>query len=193
MAGHAHLMSKTIHQDQWNPGDQWEYTYNNHMATGITTTRYGGERFAMEYDAVGNQVLRRDRQDDRTMAMTYDSSNRITEVRDQDTGSTLGLYSYDHQGFRVRKWAYRKTTSGPVSREHAVEVLYPSMYFGLEKRIDIDTGREIPGSQYAVNNVYVNGVRVAAVLPNGKSGYQGMTLELSKDKKVRDAETVGKQ
>jgi len=66
----------------------------------------------------------------------------------------------------VRKVA-RETTGG-----HAIdtEVLYPSMYFGLEKK-RYDNGGDVENSHSAVNNVYLNGVRVAAVLPSGKAFY----------------------
>ena len=50
------------------------------------------------------------------------------------------------------------------------EVLYPSMYFGLEKK-RYDNGGDVENSHCAVNNVYLNGVRIAAVLPSGKAFY----------------------
>jgi hypothetical protein len=45
------------------------------------------------------------------------------------------------------------------------EVLYPSMYFGLEKK-RYSSGGDVANSHCAVNNVYLNGIRVAAVLPS---------------------------
>jgi RHS repeat-associated protein len=44
------------------------------------------------------------------------------------------------------------------------------MYFGLERQLD-NGGRVIRDTTYAVNNVYLNGVRIAAVLPNGSARY----------------------
>ena len=44
------------------------------------------------------------------------------------------------------------------------------MYFGLEKQRDSE-GVLIENSSYAVNNVYLNGVRIAAVIPSGEARY----------------------
>jgi len=46
--------------------------------------------------------------------------------------------------------------------EQEVEVLNPSMYFAVEKK---------DGGSCSVNNVYLNGVRVASVLPDGEARY----------------------
>ncbi|MDY6933159.1 MAG: RHS repeat-associated core domain-containing protein [Spirochaetota bacterium] len=51
-----------------------------------------------------------------------------------------------------------------------VEILYPSMYFGIEKHRD-EQGMLIDDTTYAVNNIYLNGVRVAAVIPSGDARY----------------------
>jgi len=99
--------------------------------------------------------------------MEYDSYNRITRVTSPDAGDELvGQYWYDDQGFRVRKVG-RREVSGET---RDIEVLYPSMYFGIEKH-RTTSGDEIPGSVYAVNNIYVDGVRVAAVIPSGDARY----------------------
>ncbi len=44
------------------------------------------------------------------------------------------------------------------------------MYFGYERQLDSD-GMEIRNTTFSVNNVYLNGVRIAAVLPDGQSRY----------------------
>ncbi len=46
--------------------------------------------------------------------------------------------------------------------EQEVEVLNPSMYFAVEKK---------DGGSCGVNNIYLNGVRVAGVLPDGEARY----------------------
>jgi hypothetical protein len=78
----------------------------------------------------------------------------------------------DPQGFRVRKIA--KSPRPPLVKggeeEKIVEVIYPSMYFGYERQLDND-GMLINNTTFSVNNVYLNGVRIAAVLPNGSARY----------------------
>ncbi|MBN2040035.1 MAG: hypothetical protein JW864_08350, partial [Spirochaetes bacterium] len=62
--------------------------------------------------------------------MEYDSSNRLVRVTNPDAGNELiGRYWYDDQGFRVRKIG-RREVSGQT---RDIEVIYPSMYFGIEK------------------------------------------------------------
>jgi len=82
------------------------------------------------------------------------------------TGTKVGEYFYDDQGFRVRK------ISADIANgaEAQVEVLYPSMYFCIEKQRD-SSGNEIPNTAYACNNIYLNGIRIAASLPNGECQY----------------------
>ena len=83
--------------------------------------------------------------------------NRIKKVVDPDTGDMMGEYEYDDQGFRVRKFVSKQTDKG----ERDLEILYPSMYFGVERDYK-KNGKKVE-SVSAVNNVYLNGVRVAAV------------------------------
>ena len=44
------------------------------------------------------------------------------------------------------------------------------MYFGMERQLNGD-GTVISNTSYAVNNVYMNGVRVAAIMANGNARY----------------------
>ena len=97
--------------------------------------------------------------------MDYDASNRIRKVTD-GSNQVVGEYYYDDQGFRVRKVS-RRTVAG---EDRQIEVLYPSMYFGIEKQYTTG-GTEIEESHCAVNNVYLNGVRVAVVAPSGQALY----------------------
>jgi len=170
----------------------YAYGGNNHAVTGITSS-LTGERYRMSYDAVGNMTLQSGPQAPQTpleggltaKAMEYDSYNRITKVTNPDAGNeVVGQYWYDDQagnltsmsfpalptscgsGFRVRKLAKRKV----AGEDRQVEVLYPSMYFGLEKH-RTTAGTEIPNTTYAVNNIYLDGVRIAAVIPNGDARY----------------------
>ncbi|MFH0975078.1 MAG: RHS repeat-associated core domain-containing protein [Spirochaetota bacterium] len=83
-------------------------------------------------------------------------------------------------GFRVRKVA--KRVVGSETRQ--VEVLYPSMYFGLEKQRD-SAGAEVPNSVYSVNNIYLDGVRIAAVIPSGDARYY-LTDQVDSVKVVAD-------
>jgi RHS repeat-associated protein len=98
--------------------------------------------------------------------MTYDSENRIREVTDANH-DFIGKYWYDDQGFRVRKLA-KKIVDG---EEHRVEVLYPSMYFGIEQQRRISDGYAVPNTRSAVSNIYVNGVRFAAISSGNKTRY----------------------
>ena len=134
----------------------------------ILKTRHpsGASRFVMDYDACGNMVYQEDNQEGVKKQLHYDAFNRISEVRDPDSGRLIGEYHYDDGGFRVRKLA-RRMMEG---EEKLVEVLYPSMYFGVETQRTCE-GQEIPDTSYAVNNIYVNGVRVAAVIPSGAARY----------------------
>ncbi len=145
--------------------DAWSYSYDNHAATAITTTR-AGARFAMEYDAAGNMIRQADGAKDMAKQMAYDSYNRIRSVTDEHNGNLKGQYWYDDQGFRVRRLA-RQEIDG---REQEVELLYPSMYFAVESHRN-GHGRARPETACAVNNIYLNGVRIAAALPDGQARY----------------------
>jgi RHS repeat-associated protein len=91
-----------------------------------------------------------------------------------------GIRHFLWLGFRVRKLA--KRVVGGENRQ--VEVLYPSMYFGLEKQKD-STGSELPNSVYSVNNIYLEGVRIAAVIPSGDARYY-LTDQVNSVKVVAD-------
>ena len=54
--------------------------------------------------------------------------------------------------------------------EITFELTYASKYMGLEVQKD-DQGQEIPDSYSVSNNVYLNGVRIAVVVPTGESLY----------------------
>gem|GEM_PF-834735 len=172
-AANGNLMSKTMYDSEGLYGpvatgpdtDTWTYDYANHAATSIDTTAQGSERFTMEYDASGNMIHQHDAQKSKSKTMDYDASNRIRKVTD-GTNQVVGEYYYDDQGFRVRKVS-RRTVAG---EDRQIEVLYPSMYFGIEKQYTAG-GAEIEESHCAVNNVYLNGVRVAVVAPSGQALY----------------------
>ncbi|MBN2400996.1 MAG: peptidoglycan DD-metalloendopeptidase family protein [Spirochaetes bacterium] len=177
--------------------DSLQYTYgaNNHAVTSITSRLTSEEKYAMQYDACGNMVGQTNPQPPpgqgpdsplsggatiATKEMQYDSYNRITRVTNTDTSEVVGQYWYDDQGFRVRKVA--KRVVGGEDRQ--VEVLYPSMYFGLEKQRD-SGGTEVPNSVYSVNNIYLEGVRIAAVIPSGDARYY-LTDQVDSVKVVAD-------
>ena len=90
--------------------------------------------------------------------MTYDSLNRVRKVTDPDTGKVLGKYDYDDQGFRVRRMAEK---AGPDGIVRKVELQYHNQYYGFERQLD-NSGTEIPGTHSGVNNIYLNGNRIAA-------------------------------
>ncbi len=177
----GNLMGKTISERAGSPTappveDSWTYTYENHAVKSIASesTAYTGTRFQMEYDAAGNMTMQTDPLNPpegdltaRTKEMEYDSYNRIRKVTNPDKNDELaGQYWYDDQGFRVRKIARRD--SGLEQR--LVEVLYPSMYFGVERQ-KTPEGDPIPDTGYAVNNIFLGGVRIAAVIPSGDAQY----------------------
>ncbi len=173
----GNLTGKTVYDPiSHSPTDAWSYAYTNHAVTSIDTSKYGTNRFQMTYDAAGNMTGQRDNDKNLAKAMEYDSRNRIRKVTDPDKtrNNDVGEYWYDDGGFRVRKVAKRESTRPPsVKGEElnvSVEILYPSMYFGMERQIN-DHGNVIGNTSYAVNNVYMNGVRIAALMPDGKARY----------------------
>jgi len=168
-AANGNMLSKSIINPATNSvEDRWNYTYANHAVTGITRTGTAapvGSRMTMRYDAGGNMTYQEDTARKKTKEITFDSNNRITEVTDA-AGKVVGQYAYDDQGFRVRKEAAEIINGA----ETKVEVLYPSMYFAIEKQKTPD-GQDIANTSYAVNNIYLNGLRIAASLPNGECQY----------------------
>jgi len=168
--GYAHNGNLT-RKDIMNPADgavtdRWIYHHSNHAATGIDTTAFGNNRFSMNYDDAGNMIYQHDAFKGNKKEMTYDHQNRIAQVTDPDSGILVGSYWYDDQGFRVRKLGLRRDES--TSMDYHQEVLYPSMYFGHEVKRTLE-GALVPDSSTAVNNIYINGLRVAAVAPEGKT------------------------
>ena len=102
--------------------------------------------------------------------IVFDAENRIKKVKD-GAGNLVGEYSYDDQGFRVRKIA----VAGPSTtlrdrRAKFVELIYPSMYYGMERQLR-QNKKVIKNTHSAVNNIFLNGVRIAAVSASGKTQY----------------------
>ncbi len=144
--------------------DRWNYTYRNHAVTEIHSTARGA-RFIMGYDDSGNMTRKRDLYSSLSKEMEYDSRGDIVEVTD-GSGTLKGRYTYDDQGLRVKKRALRVVDG----REKYVEILHPSMYYGLERYTNRD-GTD-PGSGTAeVNHIYVNGIRIAALKPDNTVRY----------------------
>ncbi|MBN2039233.1 MAG: hypothetical protein JW864_04270 [Spirochaetes bacterium] len=164
--------------------DSRTYVYNdgNHATTSVLSASEGDQPvFQMQYDAVGNMTTysvassasdtaKLPWQSGETFTsktMVYDSYNRLVQVSNPDQSNELkGLYWYDDQGFRVRKISRREINE----QIRDVETLYPSMYFGMEKH-RTTSGSEIADTSYSVNNIYLNGVRIAAVIPSGSARY----------------------
>jgi len=144
--------------------DRWSYGYSNHSVTGIDSTLHGADRFFMQYDSAGNMIRQADNYKNLIKEMQYDSNNRIKTVTNPSNGETVGRYWYDDQGFRVHKVS-RREVDGEM-KEH--ELLYTSKYMGIEIQKD-NEGGEIENSYAIVNNIYMNGVRIAAVVPGGNA------------------------
>jgi RHS repeat-associated protein len=138
------------------------YRYENHAVTNVTAGT--ANRYTMRYDACGNMAEQTDMESGVTKRTEYDSQNRQIKARDGD--KTVGEYAYDDQGFRVHKIA-AEIIDGTETK---VEVLYPSMYFAVEKQKTAD-GQDIPNTAYAANNVYLNGIRVAVLTSDKKAQY----------------------
>ncbi|PKA16775.1 hypothetical protein CH363_05060 [Leptospira haakeii] len=139
--------------------DEWNYQYSNHQVTHIDSTQSGNNRLVMSYDSSGNMTYQRDNFKDLTKTITVDSQNRITQVQDA-LSTTIGNYSYDEGGFRVRKRAL--VPSGASLKIQ--EILYPSKFYGLEYSEETNV-------LSSINNVYLNGVRIAALNENGVTAY----------------------
>ncbi|MDY6970477.1 MAG: RHS repeat-associated core domain-containing protein, partial [Spirochaetota bacterium] len=172
----GNLLTKNIFDpDTQNIKDAWNYHYWNHAVNSVDTSDYGADRFVIRYDAVGNMISHIDNANNISKELSYDSSNRIRKVTNPDTGVVVGRYDYDYSGFRLRKRAL-KEIDGEICR---VEVLHPSIYFGIEsvssadsEKNDEDINEDTDEKQYyVVNNIYMNGVRIAAVVPDGKAMY----------------------
>jgi len=76
------------------------YSYTDNLLTGVTGTK----NLSYSYDAVGNAV------GENNFVFTYNENDRLIEVADSSTSTTLGSYTYDGQGRRVKKVANSQTT-----------------------------------------------------------------------------------
>ncbi|WP_243398024.1 SpvB/TcaC N-terminal domain-containing protein [Leptospira kmetyi] len=159
-AKNGNLISKRLHDPaNGNISDEWSYVYNNHQVTNIDSTKTGNDTLTLQYDATGNLTRQRDNAKDLTKNIGIDSQDRIRNIQDGN-GATLGTYWYDEGGFRVRKSALEQKNNQFTN----VEILYPSKFYGLEY---IESENIVT----SVNNVYLNGVRIAAIAENGAMAY----------------------
>jgi len=142
------------------------------------------DRFVMQYDLVGNMLRKEDRQKSLVKDMSFDSYNRVHQVTNATTSEVLGNYTYDDQGFRVQKTAVKELTVNGNPQKCTNHILYPNKYFGMERQYDTG-GTEIPDTYNVVNNIYLNGVRIASVIPNGAGVYY-MTDQVDSVKVVTD-------
>ncbi|MCL8267601.1 hypothetical protein M9Y82_13335 [Leptospira weilii] len=159
-AKNGNLTAKRIHDPASGAiSDEWSYQYTNHQVTNIDSSKSGNDAFVMQYDASGNLTRQRDNAKDLTKRIQVDSQDRITQIQDGNN-AILGNYWYDEGGFRIRK-----SSLEPKNNQFAnVEILYPSKFFGLEF---IESENVIS----SVNNVYLNGVRIAALNEVGALAY----------------------
>lgn len=171
-----------------NLTDQWNYSYTNHQVDSITSSAAGGTRFQLSYNAAGATTRKSDTAGKFSNGsgtglvvkdMTYDSYNRIIQVKESPgpmgaANETVGTYDYDDQGFRVRKTSKQfiaPDASGPgAGTTRIYELEYPCKYFGVERQKDA-SGNVITNTTYAVNNIFLDGVRIAAVVPTGHARY----------------------
>ncbi|WP_232616678.1 RHS repeat-associated core domain-containing protein [Leptospira weilii] len=159
-AKNGNLTAKRIHDPASGAiSDEWSYQYTNHQVTNIDSSKSGNDAFVMQYDASGNLIRQRDNAKDLTKRIQVDSQDRITQIQDGNN-AILGSYWYDEGGFRIRK-----SSLEPKNNQFAnVEILYPSKFYGLEF---IEAENVIT----SVNNVYLNGVRIAALNEVGALAY----------------------
>jgi RHS repeat-associated protein len=162
----GNITTKRTQESATKPlGETYSYAYNNHAVSTIDSS-VTPNRFEFRYDASGNMTYSRDGTKARNIS--FDSNNRIAKVTDDKTGEVQGEYAYDEQGFRIRKTA--KAMTGTDDPSVRVDLIYPSMYFALERKVTVK-GQEIPDTAYAINNIYLNGVRIAATKANGEAKY----------------------
>ncbi|EMJ93443.1 SpvB/TcaC N-terminal domain-containing protein [Leptospira alstonii] len=159
-AKNGNLTSKRIHDPaSGNVTDDWSYLYSNHQVTNIDSSKSGNDTLVMQYDANGNLTRQRDNAKDLTKRISVDSQDRIVQIQDGNN-ATLGTYWYDEGGFRIRK-----SSLEPKNNQFAnTEILYPSKFYGLEFI-------EAENVLTSVNNIYLNGVRVAAMNEAGALAY----------------------
>ncbi|PKA19088.1 hypothetical protein CH377_14790 [Leptospira haakeii] len=159
-AQNGNLTAKRIH----NPADgaitdERIYLYNNHQANYIDSSKYGSGTVTMTYDGSGNMTTQRDAVLNKIKKMEYDSDNRVIRIRDE-SNYTIGRYWYDDGGFRIHKSAL---IPDGAQYKHQ-EILYPSKFYGLEYMDEENVLRSI-------NNIYLNGVRIAALNEEGTAAY----------------------
>ncbi|WP_162265814.1 RHS repeat domain-containing protein, partial [Leptospira alstonii] len=159
-AKNGNLTSKRFHDPASGAiSDEWSYVYSNHQVTNIDSSKSGNDALVMQYDANGNLTRQRDNTKDLTKRISVDSQDRIVQIQDGNN-STVGSYWYDDGGFRIRK-----SSLEPKNNVFAnVEILYPNKFFGLEF---IEAENVIS----SVNNVFLNGVRIAALNEVGALAY----------------------
>ncbi|KXZ29959.1 hypothetical protein AYB33_02555 [Leptospira santarosai] len=159
-AKNGNLTAKRIH-DPANGSiqDEWSYVYSNHQVTNIDSSKSGADTLTMSYDANGNLTRQRDNAKDLIKRIQVDSQDRITQIQDGNN-AILGSYWYDEGGFRVRRSALEPKNNQFTN----VEILYPSKFYGLEF---IESENVLT----AVNNIYLNGVRIAAMNEAGALAY----------------------
>ncbi|MDI7196059.1 SpvB/TcaC N-terminal domain-containing protein, partial [Leptospira santarosai] len=159
-AKNGNLTAKRIHDPgNGNITDEWSYQYTNHQVTNIDSSRTGADTLTLQYDANGNLTRQRDNAKDLTKRISVDSQDRITQIQDGNN-AILGSYWYDESGFRIRRSALEEKNNVFTN----VEILYPSKFYGLEF---IESENVIT----SVNNVYLNGVRIAAMNEAGALAY----------------------
>ncbi|WP_267885048.1 RHS repeat-associated core domain-containing protein [Leptospira santarosai] len=159
-AKNGNLTSKRIHDPaNGSVQDEWSYVYSNHQVTNIDSSRTGADTLTLQYDANGNLTRQRDNVKDLTKRISVDSQDRITQIQDGNN-AILGTYWYDESGFRIRRSALEEKNNVFTN----VEILYPSKFYGLEFI-------ESENILTSVNNVYLNGVRIAAMNEAGALAY----------------------
>ncbi|WP_428841804.1 RHS repeat domain-containing protein [Leptospira santarosai] len=159
-AKNGNLTAKRIHDPaNGSVQDEWSYQYTNHQVTNIDSSRTGADTLTLQYDANGNLTRQRDNVKDLTKRISVDSQDRITQIQDGNN-AILGSYWYDESGFRIRRSALEEKNNVFAN----VEILYPSKFYGLEF---IESENVLT----SVNNVYLNGVRIAAMNEAGALAY----------------------
>ncbi|UZN08984.1 hypothetical protein M5D10_04005 [Leptospira santarosai] len=159
-AKNGNLAFKRIHDPaNGSVQDEWSYQYTNHQVTNIDSSKSGADALTLQYDANGNLTRQRDNVKDLTKRISVDSQDRITQIQDGNN-AILGSYWYDESGFRIRRSALEEKNNVFTN----VEILYPSKFYGLEF---IESENVIT----SVNNVYLNGVRIAAMNEAGALAY----------------------
>jgi len=160
----GNLLSKSLYGKNGTLDERLEYEYANHAVTDIHSSKYGNKS-AMRYSPCGNMTYNSNAAKKTEKRMYYNTDNRIVKVTDKEN-ITIGEYDYDDTGFRVRKQSrYMKD-----GIEKSKETITPSMYFSYEKELEISTDKELDKT-YAVSHIYLNGVRIAAAMPNGECRY----------------------